>query len=84
MDSQVLSRRDFLESSALCGGVVLADSTGVLAADPGDGVPMATSFTTQKVPAPVASSRLPDLAPARWIWYPRPCSAWSRPRTRRR
>jgi hypothetical protein len=60
-----MNRREFLKTSAVASGsFVLADnpSTAAAAAARKDTAPQAVMATTRP--------RLPDLSPARWIWYP--------------
>jgi len=60
----MMTRRDFIKSSALTGGaLVLAEAS--LAAS---GAHAATPETPVALPGD--RPRLPDLSPARWIWYP--------------
>jgi hypothetical protein len=60
-----MNRRDFLKTSAVAGGsLVLADNTSAVAA---------SAARKDSAPKPMmASTRpgLPDLSPARWVWYP--------------
>jgi len=62
-----MNRRDFLKRTALTGGTTLLGS-GVAAAQ-GATVPdgPAAPFSSASLAVP---RRLPDLAPARWIWFP--------------
>jgi hypothetical protein len=63
--NDAMNRRNFLKTSALTGtSVWLAESTpaAVSAGDANLIVPVVRSAAT--------SARLPDLSPARWIWYP--------------
>ena len=95
MNHQPITRRSLLTGSALCGGLILADITPVHSTGPGAGE------LPEGSPAPASSSpaarRLPDLAPAEWIWYPsgrtlqntfilfrREVNLASKPRARRR
>ena len=60
-----MNRREFLKTSAVAGGsLVLADNTSAAAAAAArnDLAPMVATATTRP--------GLPDLSPARWIWYP--------------
>ncbi|MCX6902317.1 MAG: alpha-L-rhamnosidase N-terminal domain-containing protein [Verrucomicrobia bacterium] len=57
-----MNRRDFLKTSAVTSGsLLLADATAANAAG--------ATIEPVAMPAP-ATPRLPDLSPARWIWYP--------------
>lgn len=60
-----MTRRDFLKTSALSGSTLaLLDSPNTFAAD-------STQAPPEALPAPPhPRPRLPDLNPARWIWYP--------------
>jgi alpha-L-rhamnosidase len=60
-----MNRRDFLKTSAVTSGsALLAASTPTLAAG-------ASASTIEPVPAHASNRpRLPDLSPAKWIWYP--------------
>ena len=58
----------FLKGSALCGGLVLADTAGGLAADSGESMSATPPFAANEPSAP--GKQLPDLAPAQWVWYP--------------
>jgi len=60
-----MNRRDFLKTSAVAGGsLMLANnpSPTAAAAAPKEQAPKAIAASTRP--------RLPDLSPARWIWYP--------------
>ena len=58
-----MNRRDFLKSSAAAGSLLVANAAAA-AAPAGGGI-------IEPVPASAGNRpRLPDLAPARWIWYP--------------
>ena len=70
MNANALNRRGFLKTSAICGGVVLAGSASGRAADRDERGESASSIATAKAPALFVPQQLPDLAPARWIWYP--------------
>src|SRR5208283_1831111 len=60
----MMTRRDFIKSSALTGGaLVLAEAS--LSASAAPGAPPEASAAL-----PGDRPRLPDLSPARWIWYP--------------
>ena len=60
-----MNRRAFLKTSAVTGGSLWLAN----AAPAGAAVASATSI--EPVPVPAANRRpLPDLSPARWIWYP--------------
>ncbi len=68
MDQHRLNRRDLLTSSAVCGGLMLADITAVLAAGPGQSEPLEVPIAGD---GPTSErKRLPVLTPAQWIWYP--------------
>jgi alpha-L-rhamnosidase len=60
-----MNRRDFLKTSAATSGSLLMAGAASAAVGPGSG---AIEAVTPK-PAP-NRPRLPDLSPARWIWYP--------------
>jgi hypothetical protein len=60
----MMNRRDFIKSSALAGGVLTS-----LQAEAASGSAPADFATTRANP-PATASRLPNLSPARWIWYP--------------
>ena len=68
MNYQPITRRGLLAGSALYGGLILTDGTQDLASGFGD------KESSESSPTPASSApstrRLPDLAPARWIWYP--------------
>ena len=67
-ESNSVSRRDFIKTSAISGGSLLFGNQTVAAAQaPGD--PAAALVAPSSLPSP-AGPRLPDLAPAEWIWYP--------------
>ena len=60
-----MNRREFLKTSAIAGGsLALADNTQVAAASVGrkDSAPKVIMASTRP--------GLPNLSPARWIWYP--------------
>ena len=59
-----ISRRDLLSGTALAGCLVLADGTEVPAATESLDPPPTPALVTPP------SRQLPNLAPARWIWYP--------------
>ena len=60
-----MNRRDFLKTSAVASGsLVLANNTPALAAS------AARKDSTAKAVMASTGPRLPDLSPARWIWYP--------------
>ena len=60
-----MNRRNFLKSSAVSGGALLAWQTS-----PPE-VHAAAPTWLQDAPAiPLRHPRLPDLSPAKWIWYP--------------
>src|SRR5512138_827711 len=62
---QGMNRRDFLKTSAVSGGSLLLIQNSRAAATPSDSKPI------ESVPLVSAARRsLPDLSPARWIWYP--------------
>jgi hypothetical protein len=58
-----MRRREFLKSSTLSGGAVL------LSSNPGNPGPQA-DFRFEQETREAFARRLPDLSPARWIWYP--------------
>jgi hypothetical protein len=75
-----MKRRDFIRSSAVTGGsIALLRETGAAAGKEllptTDGASKAGPFvldatrTTSTMPT-ASGAKLPDLAPARWIWYP--------------
>jgi alpha-L-rhamnosidase len=60
-----MNRRDFLKTSAVAGGsLVLADNMSAAA------TVAARKVSAAKVAMASTRPRLPDLSPARWIWYP--------------
>ncbi len=60
-----MNRCGFLKTSALAGGSLLAQQTS-----PG-GEPSPSQQPIAPVPLPeTVRARLPDLSPARWLWYP--------------
>jgi alpha-L-rhamnosidase len=60
-----MNRRNFLKTTAVTGGsLMLAPSTPAAA---GPGIPKPISSAAL---AATPRSRLPDLSPARWVWYP--------------
>jgi alpha-L-rhamnosidase len=61
-----MNRRQFLRDSALAGGA----AAGFRPAAPASTIKPGTVAPALRVPAPEAADRLPDLEPARWIWYP--------------
>ncbi|MEW5900856.1 MAG: alpha-L-rhamnosidase N-terminal domain-containing protein [Acidobacteriota bacterium] len=60
-----MKRRDFIRSSAIAGGAIALPTqpSAVLAQDPS---PRIDAVPAQPSPRP----KLPNLEPARWIWYP--------------
>jgi len=68
-----MNRRQFLKNSAVSGGSLLlakgatAQATGFENAGGGAGAPSAIEPVLLAAPA---RAQLPDLQPARWIWYP--------------
>ncbi len=61
-----MRRRDFIKDSVVSGGaLLLGKDRGIAAGEP----PVSPQDTTAPS-APVPGRRLPDLRPARWIWYP--------------
>lgn len=64
-----MNRRDFLKTSvAATGGAVLLGPAA--AKDAASPEPLPTPLTRLPVPATPGLKRLPDLAPAQWIWFP--------------
>ena len=60
-----MKRRDFIKNSALTGSAVLLRDVGGIKARE------AVSSLNDPVPSlPSAGKTLPDLTPARWLWYP--------------
>ncbi|MBI5385890.1 MAG: alpha-L-rhamnosidase N-terminal domain-containing protein [Verrucomicrobia bacterium] len=60
-----MNRRDFLKSSVVTSGSVL------LANSPSAGAASVTAGAIEPVSSPASPRpRLPDLSPAKWIWYP--------------
>ncbi len=57
-----MRRREFLKSSAIAGGAALLPSNGDACIGPG-------AFDRSEPPSREHAG-LPDLSPARWIWYP--------------
>jgi hypothetical protein len=72
MSTNSLNRRDFLKTTAVCGSgaVLVAGCAGVQAAEVQAHAAAASPFAGTLAQTPFLPSRLPDLAPARWIWYP--------------
>src|ERR1019366_7308342 len=60
-----MNRRDFLKTSAASGGSLLLARTAV--ADPAN--PARKLIEPASAPG-AAGPSLPDLAPARWVWFP--------------
>jgi len=58
-----MNRRDFLKTSVVTG------AAGFLAPHPGLAAETRRPFRTQTV-SPYPTKKLPDLQPARWLWYP--------------
>ena len=67
MNDHSITRRDLLAGSALCGGLVLSKGTQVLSCPLDEKQPQEPSLVH---PGIISPRRLPDLAPAQWIWYP--------------
>lgn len=72
-----MKRRDFIKSSAVTGGSLAllrktgAPAEGDAATRTGEGVERAPLFQSASVGlSPAPRRKLPDLSPARWIWYP--------------
>jgi len=60
-----MKRRDFIRSSALTGGAIVLGPRGAEAADK-NGFPA----VEQTAPRTSQGHQLPNLEPARWVWYP--------------
>jgi hypothetical protein len=72
-----MKRRDFIKSSAVTGGslALLGKSGATAETGPSGGITAAAKkepvFDSKGAPlSPSHVQRLPDLSPARWIWYP--------------
>ncbi len=74
-----MKRRDFIKSSAVTGGsLALLPKTGAPAEkEPSGGItaavgkePVVPRATGAAASPPLHGPKLPDLSPARWIWYP--------------
>ena len=61
-----MNRRQFIRDSALAGGAAAHWRTP---STPGPTGPLPGAFSDPPV-IPEAALKLPDLEPARWIWYP--------------
>lgn len=59
-----MNRRDFLKNTALTGGALFCCNDPTFA-----NAEIEKPFEPVQLPSPTAP-RLPDLAPARWLWYP--------------
>jgi hypothetical protein len=63
-----MNRRDFIKTSAVTGGSALLINPTIATA--ADAVGQPAALVTLPATAPTTGPRLPDLAPAEWVWYP--------------